>query len=321
MPEVPPPTVSVVVPTFNRRDNLEAVLAPLLADPALHEAVVVVDGCHDGSLELLQTMATEAPKLRPLWIENSGGAAARQLGIEACTGGVVLLLDDDVVAAPGLVGGHAQHHGRASGLVVLGYMPTRLPAPGSRGTFATVLYAQEYESVCASYQTDPRNILLRLWGGNVSIRRADLDRVPYQSGSFSLTNHSDRDFGLRCLKAGLHGVFDPQLLSSHVHERPLPAFLRDARRQGAGRALVHAAHEDVLGPLQMDDTLLGLPRPVRELVKLDRYEPVRVATSKTLLPVARIASRTGWTRVELATAKVLRRLETRRGIREATSTL
>lgn len=311
------PTVSVVVPTYRRRDNLRAVLTPLLADPGLHEAIVVVDGCHDGSLELLEGLAQEHPRLRPMWIENQGGALARQAGIDASTGEVVLLLDDDVVAAPGLVTGHAQHHRDARDVVVLGYMPTRLHGRERRGGFATRLYAQEYENVCASYDQDPRNILLRLWGGNVSMRRADLERVPYHSGAFSRTNHSDRDFGLRCLKAGLRGVFDRSLLSTHEHVRPLEAFLRDARRQGAGRALVHAAHEDVLGPLDMDETLVGLPVPVKALVSLDRFGPVRSVVSGALLGTARLAGRAGVTPVEVGSAKVLRRLETRRGIREA----
>lgn len=313
----PLPSVSVVVPTYRRRANLPAVLAPLLADPATHEVVVVVDGCDDGSIELLRELAESHPTLQPVWTENRGGAAARQTGIDLSTGDVVLLLDDDVVADPGLVSGHARHHQRADDLVVLGYMPTRPPAPGARGAFPTRLYAQEYESVCQAYRDDPRAVLLRLWGGNVSARRANLARVPYESGEFSRTNHSDRDFGLRCLKAGLTGVFDPSLTSTHEHVRPLAAFLRDARRQGAGRALVHAAHEDVLGPLALEETVQGLPRPVRALVRLDRYRPVAAVMGGALLTTARLASRTGPEPVEVAAAKVLRRLETRRGIRDA----
>ena len=42
--EPPVPTVSVVMPTYNRRAQLRTVLAPLLADPAATEIVVVVDG-------------------------------------------------------------------------------------------------------------------------------------------------------------------------------------------------------------------------------------------------------------------------------------
>lgn len=311
------PTVSVVLPTYRRRDNLRTVLRPLLDDPALTEAVVVVDGGDDGSFELLEDLARAEPRLRPVLTPNRGGAAARQTGIELAVGDVVLLLDDDVVAAPGLVTGHARHHRDAHDLVVVGYMPTRPPEPGSRGRFATRFYAEEYLSVCAAYEQDDRAVLLRLWGGNVSVRRSNLERVPYESGLFARTNHSDRDFGLRCLKAGMRGVFDRSLAATHEHVRPLPAFLRDARRQGAGRALLHAAHGDVLGPLHLEETLDGLPGAVRVLVRLDRYRPVRAAVTGALTGLARAASRAGAEPVEVAAAKVLRRLATRQGIREA----
>ena len=47
------PTTSVVIPTHGRRALLADVLAPVLADPATAEVVVVVDGCDDGSLEFV----------------------------------------------------------------------------------------------------------------------------------------------------------------------------------------------------------------------------------------------------------------------------
>ncbi|MDQ4142512.1 MAG: glycosyltransferase, partial [Actinomycetota bacterium] len=102
------PTVSVVVPTYNRRENLPRVLEPLLADPATTELVVVVDGSRDGSFELVEERAATEPRLKPVFIENQGVARAHQTGVERASGEVVLLLADDVIAAPGLVMGHAR---------------------------------------------------------------------------------------------------------------------------------------------------------------------------------------------------------------------
>jgi len=313
------PTVSVVVPTYRRRDGLTAVLAPLLADAASFEVVVVVDGSDDGSYELLQELAAGDTRLRPVLTANQGGAAARQHGIDLARGDVVLLVDDDVVAAPGMVAGHARHHRDETDLVVLGYMPTRVPEGRARGRFATRIYAQEYEGTCRRYEADPREVLLRLWGGNVSMRRDQIDRVPYDSGPFSKTNHSDRDWGIRCLKAGLRGRFDRSLLASHEHHRPLEAFLRDARKQGAGRYGVHRAHADVLEPFALVDTVSDLPTRVRAVVELDRFTLVRALMAGSLSVAARSASRIGVEAVEVSAAKLLRRLELRAGVREAMS--
>src|SRR3954452_25167071 len=120
MPSALAPRVSVVVPTYNRRALLGAVVDALLADPATSELIVVVDGSTDGSLELLRERAATEPRLRPLWTANRGELAARELGLEAAQHPIVLFVDDDVLAGAGLVSGHAAHHAGTRGLVVVG---------------------------------------------------------------------------------------------------------------------------------------------------------------------------------------------------------
>ena len=51
---------------------------------------------------------------------------ALDVGVQCSTGDVVLLMDDDVIAGPGLVSAHARRHAGADGLVVVGSMPVRL---------------------------------------------------------------------------------------------------------------------------------------------------------------------------------------------------
>ena len=95
-------------------------------------------------------------------------------------------------------------------------MPIRLPACRRPGDASTYLYAGNYEGSCAACERDPSLVLTGLWGGNVSICRADALRVGMDS---SFTYHEDRDFGLRCMKAGLRGRFDRSLHADHVHAR------------------------------------------------------------------------------------------------------
>ncbi len=145
--EVNPPDirVSVVIPTFNRRETLAEILTPVLEDPGTGEVVVVVDGSRDGSFEMLQEWSLVEPRIRAIFQENAGDSAARQKGIEEAKFDVVVVLDDDVVASTGLIGAHARHHTDRKRRLVLGYMPTRVPQPRSPGQVATVLYAEEYE--------------------------------------------------------------------------------------------------------------------------------------------------------------------------------
>lgn len=265
------PAVSVVIPTYNRRALLPATLAPLLAEPAAHEIVVVVDGCVDGSLELLQELARRDPRLRPLAIENRGMGGARHAGAQAARGEVVLLLDDDVVLAAGTVAGHAAHHARERGLVVVGAMPVAGGPQRDRRDFARAIYAAEYERHRARWRDDPASVLATLWAGHLSLRRDDLlSLAPPARPEVARGYHSDLDFGLRCQAAGLRGVFDPALAATHLYERPPAAFLADAASSGRSLALVHALHAEQIGPLSDDFALAGLPAPARALVRAAR---------------------------------------------------
>ena len=242
-------TLSVVVPTYGRAHRLRAVLAPLLADPALGELVVVVDGSQDGSLELLEAMAAQDPRVRPHFQPNTGAAAARQAGVELACSDVVLLLDDDVLAAPGLVTGHARAARRHPGCVVVGRMPAQVPTPRTGGSVTTLLYAQEYEQCVAGYQQHPDRLLENLWTGNVSLPRSLALRVGLGDPELAdLFPFEDRELGLRLRALGACAAYEPELLATHLHSRSIERFADDARRQGRALHVLASRHPDVVAP-------------------------------------------------------------------------
>lgn len=73
----------MIIPTYQRRESLGAVIEPLLADPALRELVVTVDGSTDGTAEWLQQRGSRDSRLTVLRLPNRGVSAARQAGLEA----------------------------------------------------------------------------------------------------------------------------------------------------------------------------------------------------------------------------------------------
>lgn len=296
-------TLSIVMPTYDRRALLPEVVAPLLADGGADEIVVVVDGCDDGSYGYLQSL--DDPRLRPLLIENRGENGARAAGIEAATGDVVLLLDDDVRAWPGLAAGHARLHAECDGLVVLGWMP-----PDRAETFATRLYAREYEAICNGYEREPDAILDNVWAGNMSLRRADCERV--MAGAPTLDYHADRALGLRCADAGLRGVFDRSLRADHLHRRDLGGFVRDARNQGAAGVTLHRVHRDRLGP-HPGEFGAGLPGPLRDWLRFCRRPRAGEASARALCAATAAAGSVRAARAEEAAGRLLRRVEQQRG--------
>jgi glycosyltransferase involved in cell wall biosynthesis len=305
------PPVSVVIPTFNRRQSLEKVILPLLDDPTTGEIVVVIDGASDGTFEFLNDWSSSEPRIRAIYQENSGEALARRRGIDEARFDLVLLIDDDVEAGPGLVTGHARVHSGSDHLVVLGYMPVILSSRRKAGQAATILYAQEYEKICKLYEKDPTEIFRHLWGGNMSILRADALRVGDEN-EVRLDYHADLRFGLQCETAGLTAVFDRSLTSRHWHERSLRKFAVDAGRSGMARAEIIWEYPDLastLNPL-LDNSPRG--KLVARYLSLPWIRSLASPIVKTL---SYWSGRFKAWRLEIVLARALRRIETAHAFR------
>jgi glycosyltransferase involved in cell wall biosynthesis len=239
--------------TYNRRVLLPQVIAPLLDDPATFELVVVVDGSDDGSIEYLRELATSEPRLRPILVANGGQVRAQRTGIDAARGDVVLMVDDDVLADPGLVSGHKRHHERERGLVVVGYMPTERPRVRRAGSFTSELYHDVYEHRCRGWEAGSDNVLMGLWGGNLSVSRDQLIANGSIGAGHPLNYHHDWELGLRLARAGMTGRFDRALGARHLHQRSYAAFARESRAQGRDMWLIEHLHGEILGPEHIRD--------------------------------------------------------------------
>lgn len=172
------PTVSVVIPTFNRAHLLDRAIRPVLDDDATSEVIVVIDGGNDGSAELLKRHYGDDRRVRTVVSEHLGPAGALDVGVQEASGEVIVTIDDDVVASPGGISLHAEHHLDERDRVVLGYMPVVLGPASSR---ATSMYAAAYEQRVGEYERHPLTVLPFLWGGYFSLLRDTALRVPFRN--------------------------------------------------------------------------------------------------------------------------------------------
>jgi GT2 family glycosyltransferase len=314
-----PSAVSVVIPTFNRRECLGRVIDSVLRDPATHEVVVVVDGARDGTIELLEELARSKPRVKPHFVEHRGLNAAVQAGVERAIGEIVLVLDDDLEARPGLVSGHARHHEATSDLVVLGYSPVvRRDVRDERALTASI-YSESYERSCESFERRPEDILLHIYGGHMSIRRLTCLHIGVHSKHFRERYHPDREFGIRCLKAGLVGRFDRSLVAHHHYVRSFSEFRADARSGGRATAVIHTLHSDVLGVLDPAPSARGAPAPARWAIRLSRFRPFHYLASATVARLVRLLGQLHALSLQRGVAKLLAQMEHRRGLYESLS--
>jgi glycosyltransferase involved in cell wall biosynthesis len=96
------PTVSVIIPTYNRADLLaEAILSVLAQTVPVHEIVVVDDGSTDSTLELLGDLACRVSNLKVVSIEHTPLVGlVRNAGVTASSGSVLAFLDSDDIWKP-----------------------------------------------------------------------------------------------------------------------------------------------------------------------------------------------------------------------------
>jgi hypothetical protein len=97
------PTVSVVIPTYNRAALLRATLDAILAQtcPPL-EVIVVDDGSTDATPAVL---AGYAPRVRAIVQDNAGDLVARNTGLRAAGGELVAFCDSDDLWRPDFLAG------------------------------------------------------------------------------------------------------------------------------------------------------------------------------------------------------------------------
>jgi hypothetical protein len=249
------PTISVVIPTRGRPELVLRTLKAVLADPATTEAVVVIDGDDAETEASLANIARSDARVRLTHTSPTAGAPlgeqrVRDHGARIARSDVILALDDDIVAEPGMVSGHARWHAARDDLVVLGYMPVAPPPAGRRWSAATRLYSESYERACRAFDADPDSILAGLWGGNFSVRRehwAKADELEHVPVDFM---HTDREFGLRLRRLCLHGRFDRSLRALHHDERDVARLVAAARGSAVANERLHRAHPDLVAPVE-----------------------------------------------------------------------
>ncbi|MBE9012740.1 glycosyltransferase family 2 protein [Pseudanabaenaceae cyanobacterium LEGE 13415] len=103
-----PNKITVIVPIYNVepyiQQTIESILAQTYSD---FEAILVSDGSQDRSIEICQQFSD--PRIKILYQENQGPAAARNLGIRHAQGEYVAFLDGDDLWAEDKLAKHIEH--------------------------------------------------------------------------------------------------------------------------------------------------------------------------------------------------------------------
>jgi GT2 family glycosyltransferase len=247
----PPPRVSVVVPTFQRRESARRLLHALCRQtlpPSDFEVLVAVDGSTDGTFDML--LAFAAPfRLRSLPAPNAGRAAACNRGIRVARGELLVILDDDMEPGPGFLEAHLSAHGdTGSRLGVLGAVPIEAgPGTAPVTRFVAQKFARHLERLAAGGEVRYRSF----YSGNFSISRALLLELGLFDEGYTEYGNEDTELALRLLAAGVSLQYRPDALAHQHYEKDFRALARDSRAKGRTAVLTTRKHPEKLGPFDL----------------------------------------------------------------------
>jgi GT2 family glycosyltransferase len=250
------PEISVVVPTYNRLETLEYVLPTLLAQdlaPSEFEVLVCDSNSTDGTAEFMARMQTEHPNARYLPGAYSGRAAARNAGINAAHGAVVLFNDSDIFASPDLLSQHLRHHREQKNVAVVGLeVQVR--------DFQDYAYKRDHPDARGSLHKPTRKRLPWLYflTGNASVRREDLLRVGCFDESFTGYGHEDLELGYRLEQAGIAILYEPRAINYHCQDVPHDDQKEKMRLAGRSTVRFYRKHPDFAVQLNLGMTPVSL---------------------------------------------------------------
>jgi glycosyltransferase involved in cell wall biosynthesis/peptidoglycan/xylan/chitin deacetylase (PgdA/CDA1 family) len=207
------PEFSIVVPTYQRRDLVVALMRSLatLEGGIPFECIVVADGSTDGTAATLRALDLPFP-LEVIEQPNAGASSARNQGARAARGEYLLFIDDDMEAHPQLLVEHRRSH-REGADVVLGHLPLH---PDTPDTLISRGVDEWAEARRARLEAGGQLTLHDILTGQISLPRALFADLHGFDGRFTeggSYGNEDIDLGHRLLQQGARVVFNPSAIT------------------------------------------------------------------------------------------------------------
>ncbi len=318
-PETKPLSLSVVVATYNRAHLLPVLLKSLSSQTLAatsFDVVLVDDGSKQPVGQIVDAFARSLT-IKLIEQQNAGQAAARDRGVQAATGDIIVVVDDDMVLANDFLERHLAWH-RLGYRVVLGRI---LSSPELQNLpLFERFHADQLEKFTESVLSGKQPRGTHVCTGNLSFRRADYLAV----GGFdrSLLRSEDRDLGIRLEILGAPFVFGYDAQSTHDSDHAsLDVWLRRAYNYGMYDAKISDKHPSVesANPWQYFFMVNPLTRPI--IVAVTVFPILGKGLSRAAWKISEWFDDNGFDRIALRGATLVYGVEYFRGMRTQAGSL
>jgi glycosyltransferase involved in cell wall biosynthesis len=224
--------ISVVVPVYNGVKTLPECLAGLQKQtlaPEHYEVTVVDDGSTDGSAD-----AAAQSGVRVIRQAHRGAAAARNAGIAAAHGEVVLFTDADCSPAPDWIEQMASSMADPAIAGAKGAYRTR--QRGFIPRFVQMEYRDRYDRMAGQEEIDFVDTYAAAYRRNLLVESGGFDET------FPGAAVEDVDLSYRLASQGHRMVFNPRAIVCHRHPATLLRYLSRKASYGYWRVPIYARY-------------------------------------------------------------------------------
>lgn len=238
-------TFSVVIPLYNRPQEIDELLESLAKQTCKDfDVVVVEDGSYTRGDEECNRWAKRLP-LRYEYIKNRGPAGARNHGVTLCDGKYIIFFDSDCLIPPDYIKLAKQFVSDSPNVALWGGPDAAHPS------FTPIQKAISY-SMTSPFSTGgirggseradkfyPRTF-------NLGVRRDAFEAV---GGFADMRYGEDVDFSMRVIKAGYASQLRRELFVYHKRRTSLRQFYEQVQHSGRARIALSRKHKGTLRPV------------------------------------------------------------------------
>lgn len=229
-----PPFISVIIPTFGRPRQLGECLDALASQtwPRDRFEVVVVDDGSPMPLEHVVDRYRDRLGLRLVRQENSGPAAARNVGATVARGSLLAFTDDDCLPESGWLEALARSHRRKPRSILGGAMVN-----DCAGNLYAVTSQLILDSAYAFYNRNPDDARF-FASSNIALPASGFEGVGGFSPTFRIASE-DRDLCDRWRWRGNYLCWVPDAVVRHAKQLRFGSFVRQHFSYGRGAFQFH----------------------------------------------------------------------------------
>jgi GT2 family glycosyltransferase len=233
--QLPPPAISVIIPTFNRSRELANCLAAFERSnyPDDQFEIIVVDDGSVVSPESTVALFNKRLDVKLIRQANTGPSAARNAGAKSASGHILAFTDDDCAPAADWLQQIAFRFAAERDCIIVG---GRTLNALSTNIFSAI--SQHIVDIGYAYHNQNPNQARFFTANNLAVRADDFYRVGGFDVSFANTASEDRELCGRWLHHGYRMIYAPEAMVYHAHSLTWRTFCQQHFNYGRGALLL-----------------------------------------------------------------------------------